>query len=102
MILQVGAKLVSAVCSAQGIVIRAPAGDGSLTCGGRPMRLAAQIPGDEDQLADAETGAPLLGKRYVDASSGLELLCTKGGKGALAFDGRPLTFKDAKPLPASD
>ena len=42
------------------------------------------------------------GKRYADAGSGVEVLCTKAGQGDLAFAGRPLERKDAKPLPASD
>jgi hypothetical protein len=34
--------------------------------------------------------------------SGLEVLCTKGGKGSLAIGGRPIGAKEAKKLPASD
>ena len=41
----------------------------------------------------------LLGKRYADEASGIELLCTKPGPGPLAVDGRPLVVKGAKPLP---
>ena len=44
----------------------------------------------------------LLGKRYVDDESDIEVLCTKAGDGALAVDGRPLVLKTAKPLPSSD
>jgi hypothetical protein len=44
----------------------------------------------------------MAGKRYTDAESGVELLCTKAGAGDLTFAGRPLQRKDAKPLPASD
>jgi hypothetical protein len=47
-------------------------------------------------------GGTLLGKRYVDDPTGLELLCTKPGAGELAVDGRPLTIKGPKALPASD
>ena len=43
-----------------------------------------------------------LGKRYSDEASGAELLCTKGGAGALSADGRLLELKVAKALPASD
>ncbi len=53
-------------------------------------------------LAAARAGATLPGKRFADEASGLELLCTKGGEGALAVDGRPLGVKEAKKLPASD
>lgn len=47
-------------------------------------------------------GNALLGKRYSDEATGIELLCTKGGPGQLACDGRPLVVKAAKPLPSSD
>jgi hypothetical protein len=51
----------------------------------------------------ADTGAgTLLGKRYVDEPTGLEVLCTKPGAGGLAVDGRELTIKAPKALPASD
>lgn len=46
--------------------------------------------------------ATLIGKRYVDATETVELLCTSSGAGALACDGDPMTIKAAKPLPASD
>jgi len=48
------------------------------------------------------TGGTQLGKRYVDEPTGLEVLCVKPGSGTLAADGRDLTLKSAKPLPASD
>jgi hypothetical protein len=44
----------------------------------------------------------LIGKRYVDATGTIELLCTSSGAGALSCDGAPMTVKAAKPLPASD
>ena len=44
----------------------------------------------------------LLGKRYEDEASGLEVLCSKGGDGTLTLDDTPLVVKSAKPLPSSD
>jgi hypothetical protein len=44
----------------------------------------------------------VLGKRYVDTESGLEVLCTKPGPGVLSADGRQLTLKAPNALPASD
>jgi hypothetical protein len=38
----------------------------------------------------------------VDVETGLEALCSKPGAGSLSLDGRPLTMKEAKKLPASD
>ena len=43
-----------------------------------------------------------LGKRYVDDSGDLELLCTKAGDGSLATGGVLLKLKEAKKLPSSD
>ena len=48
------------------------------------------------------SGGTLLGKRYADEASGLELLCTKAGAGTLTLDGSALEVKSAKPLPSSD
>ena len=39
---------------------------------------------------------------FADDVSGLEVLCTKGGKGSLSIDGREIGAKEAKKLPASD
>ena len=44
----------------------------------------------------------LLGKRYTDDESGVEVLCTKPGAGPLVFAGRELEVKSATALPASD
>ncbi len=100
--LKPGSRWKSAVCDAQLVVVRPPASAGELQCGG-----SAVLPIDD---ATAPTGivdaafseGVAIGKRYVDDASGLEVLGAKAGKGSLAFGGRPLTVKGAKPLPASD
>ena len=98
--LNVGLTLYSTVDSAAVIVVRAPDADVTVTYGDAEMTT-------EKPAADAAPAAPtqdgtLLGKRYHNELLGLELLCTKGGPGALAVDGTPLEIKQAKPLPASD
>lgn len=101
MALKAGARFKSAVCDTQVMVIKAPAGEFELACGGvtmvaptaAPPAGAALVPGAEETL---------IGKRYVNADESVELLCTKGGKGALALDGTPLEVKQAKQLPSSD
>lgn len=99
--LRPGQKLRSAVCEAQVVVVRAPATDVEVGCGGSPL-LADDQASDRATL-DASLGdGPLLGKRYVDEELGLEFLCTRAGSGALTVDGRPLVAKGAKPLPSSD
>jgi hypothetical protein len=100
--LKPGAKLQSAVCEAQFVVVRAPSADVELACGGASL-LAA----DADRPAGVEVDpafadGSLLGKRYADEDLGLEVLCTKPGAGSLSCDGAPLALKGAKPLPASD
>lgn len=104
MSLAAGVKLASVVCGGQAIVIRPPSQDGVLSCGGAPMAPASGgVAADAvTQLGEAQTGHGLVGKRYVDETAGLEVLCTKSCKGAFAFEGRPLTLKEAKALPASD
>jgi hypothetical protein len=50
----------------------------------------------------AQMNGTLIGKRYIDPASGLELLCMKAGEGSLAIDGRPLEIAQPKNLPSSD
>lgn len=101
--LPAGTKLKSAVCTAEGIVIRPPDAEGVLRCGTVPVLLAGETAApDVERPVTAEAGAALVGKRYVDLDTGLEVLCTKGGKAAFSFEGRSLSLKQAKPLPSSD
>jgi hypothetical protein len=100
--LRPGQKLHSAVCDAQVVVVKAPAGEVELGCGGAPLLDDGQE-ADGAAALDASLGeGPLLGKRYADEELGLELLCTRAGTGALTVDGRALLIKGAKPLPSSD
>lgn len=99
--LRTGQSLASATDTTTVIVIRTTSDDLSLTCGGVEMvdpksDLAARGP------VDSSGPGTLLGKRYVDESETLELLCTKPGPGSLAVNGKELLLKEAKPLPASD
>lgn len=99
--LRPGQKLRSAVCEAQVVVVKAPADDVELGCGGAPLLDDGQAAAGA--VLDPSLGeGPLLGKRYADDDLGLELLCTRAGTGALTVDGRPLLVKGAKPLPSSD
>ena len=92
-----GTRLRSAVSDAEVVVVRAPKTAVELCCGGAAM----VAPDASVQPADV-AGQATLGKRYVDEQSTLELLCTKGGAGALTVDGRELALKGAKTLPSSD
>jgi hypothetical protein len=95
-----GDQLASTACTTRVVVVRVP-GDRVpvIECGGSPMVAAA--PGAKP-APPAPGAATLIGKRYVDISETVELLCTSSGTGALSCDGAAMTLKAAKPLPASD
>lgn len=98
--LKAGARFKSAVCNTQVMVIKAPAGDYALECGGALM-VAPNEDGGGELNADFANGT-LMGKRYVDADETIEMLCTKPGDGSLVLNGTPLEVKQAKQLPSSD
>lgn len=100
--LKVGSRLFSAVDDAQVVVVRAPEGDAEVTCGGHLLLTDAGTASGGQEVAAGHEGATQIGKRYADPESGLELLCTKAGDGALFVAGVVLPVKSAKPLPASD
>jgi hypothetical protein len=98
--LRPGDQLASTVCGTRVVVIRAPADrQPVLACGGSPMVPATA---GQPSPSGAAGSATLIGKRYVDATGTLELLCTSSGAGELSCDGVRMTLKAAKPLPASD
>jgi hypothetical protein len=96
---KVGARLKSAVCETQIMVLKAPPGS-ALTCGGAPMIGANEAGAGALDPAHAE--GTEMGKRYVNGADTLEVLCVKGGKGGLAWNGEKLGPKQAKALPSSD
>jgi hypothetical protein len=100
--LKAGARFKSAVCETQVMVIKAPAGEFDLCCGGAEMLTGAATAPAGAQLHGDHAGESLIGKRYVNADESVELLCTKGGKGSLSLNGTPLQVKQAKQLPSSD
>ncbi len=100
--LKPGSRWQSTRCATQIVVVRAPAGDVALECGGAPMQPVEA--GGEPAAAPSppfDQGTQL-GKRYRDEELGLEVLCSRGGAGTLAVDGRVIPLAEAKPLPASD
>ncbi len=96
-----GSRWKSAVSDTEVVVVRPVGGDHHLGCGGAdmvPVGSDAPVDGLDPTLAEPT----LLGKRYEDEVSGLEVLCSKGGDGTLTLDGKALVVKSAKPLPSSD
>lgn len=96
---KVGARLKSAVCETQIMVLKVPPGS-EITCGGAAMLSANETGSGAVDPAHAE--GTEMGKRYVNAADTLEVLCVKGGKGGLAWNGEKLGPKQAKALPSSD
>ncbi len=97
-----GSRWKSAVCDAQMVVVRSPSIAGELQCGGVAVLAISDTAVPIGEVHSDHAGGVLIGKRYVDGVSQIEVLGAKAGKGSLSFDGRPLTLKEAKPLPASD
>lgn len=99
--LKPGSRWRSDVCDAEVVVVRPPKTAAMLECGGAPMVPIAATRSGEAPAAD-RAGGTLIGKRYADAETGMEVLGSKAGRGSLSLDGRPLVPKEPKPLPASD
>ena len=100
--LQPGSRWRSAVCDAEVVVVRAPAGPVNLRIGGADVLASEGARPDGARLDDALAGGTLLGKRYHDEVSGVEVLCTRSGRGTITVDGRRATVLAPKRLPASD
>lgn len=97
-----GSRWKSAVCDTELVVVRAPADEVDLRCGGQPVIPLGDTGDDGLTIDPAHNGGTALGKRYADDAVGVEVLCTKAGDGSLSIGDTPLPQKDAKPLPASD
>jgi len=100
--LKPGSRWKSAVCDTEVVVVRATAGDIALECGGHAMVAHADAKPAGLAVSAEHAGGTGPGKRFADDVTGLEVLCTKGGKGSLAIAGRAIGAKEAKKLPASD
>lgn len=99
--LKTGARLKSAVCDGEIMVVAAPAGDIEITCGGAAMLASGDDAAKVDVNPDHAVGI-VIGKRYITEDEGLEVLCVKAGEGSLAVAGNLLLLKDTKKLPKTD
>jgi hypothetical protein len=97
-----GARLRSAVCATEVVVIAAPAADIVIRCGGAPLLGEGETAAADAVLDAAAAQGSLMGKRYTNESGALELLCVKPGAGSLVADSIAMVIKGAKPLPSSD
>lgn len=100
--LKPGSRWKSAVCDTEVVVVRPPKSAISLQCGGQEMVAHSATKPTGVAISPDFSGGSAVGKRYNDADTGLELLCSKAGAGSLAIDGRAIFAADAKKLPASD
>jgi hypothetical protein len=100
--LKPGSRWASQVCNTEVVVVRTSTGPVSLECGGHPMSPVGSDRAADLTLDSAFASGSLIGKRFADPDSGLELLVTKAGEGSLAVDGISIPLKEAKPLPSSD
>jgi hypothetical protein len=98
----VGVRLRSAASGTEVVVVRPAKGPVVLACAGDDLAPFDAVAPPGPAAGPGDGPATLLGKRYHDEPTGLELLCTRAGRGPLTVDGRPLEVKAAKPLPSSD
>jgi hypothetical protein len=96
-----GSRWKSVVCTTEAVVVK-PASDGAVPrCGGEDMvPLGTTIAAKP--LRPGCDGGTAVGKRYRSERTGLEMLCTKPGPGALGVGDELLAVVEAKKLPASD
>lgn len=100
--LKPGSRWKSAVCDTEVVVVKPSKVEAQLECGGLSMAPAGTARDAAAKPAAGADGGSLLGKRYGDDTTGLELLCTKAGAGSLSIDGRALVVREANRLPSSD
>jgi hypothetical protein len=99
-----GQQFKSAVCSTRVIVVRKPTVDNAvLHCGGVAMVDASHGAPIEGGSADPQLlGGTIMGKRYSEPESGIQVLCVAPGGGSLTINGAKLQVEAARQLPSSD
>lgn len=100
--LKPGSRWKSAVCDGEFVVVRPPKSPVSLEAGGHAVIPHAEARAGDLVLSDAHAAGVLAGKRYADAETGMEILCSKAGQGSLSVDGRAIGATESKKLPSSD
>ena len=95
--LKPGTRLKSAVCEAEFMIIKAADSD-ELTCGG----IALDESSDRVEGVSDKMDGCVIGKRYINASESIEVLCVKTGEGSLYCNDEELMTKDTKKLTSSD
>lgn len=96
-----GTKFRSAFSEAMVVVVRPYDGDEELECGGVPMVPEGETI-SEVQNPPEPSESVMVGKRYRDEPTGLEVLGARSGVGGLSLGGRALEMLATKKLPSSD
>ena len=99
--LKAGTRLRSTTDETEVIVVKTGGDDVDLRCGGHAM-VPLDAEGPKEGIEAGFDEGTQLGKRYEYEGAGLEVLCTKPGKGSLSVGDDVLLIKGAKPLPSSD
>ena len=99
--LKPGTRLQSTTCDTQVVVVKAPADDLDLRCGGQPM-AAVDDQVERTTPTDGRAEGTLLGKRYAHDRGRAQALCSKAANGSLTVGDEPIPLKEAKALPSSD
>jgi hypothetical protein len=99
-----GQQFKSAVCSTRVIVVRKPKiDDAVLNCGGVAMVDVSDEVSPDARSADPKLlGGSMMGKRYSEPESGIQVLCVAAGDGTLTLNGSKLEIEAARQLPSSD
>ncbi|MCD2113519.1 hypothetical protein LQ384_20620 [Rhodococcus rhodochrous] len=97
-----GQRYVSAVCATSIVVVKGPSSDIDLKCGGTAMVAAGTDVDSRPGPAAGYDQGTIIGKRYWDEKTGLEVVCTSAGPGSLSLGDRVLPERPPQPLPSSD
>lgn len=97
-----GARLRSATCDTEVVVVRTDASDVDVRCGGAPLLAWTETRPPGGVPAPEFASGTSLGKRYASADGKVEVLCTKPGDGSLSIGTEPMAEQVARPLPSSD
>jgi len=103
--MKVGGRYRSKNTTVEIIVVKGPKQEIAFTCAGEEMvgrEAGPRSTAGENPPDTAAEDLLVLGKRYVDSDSGLEVLCTTAGAGPVCVDGRRMAMAEAKLLPSSD
>jgi len=83
--------LACGVCGVAILLLEVSAAAVRPTCCGRAMRTVRPAPCSAERPQGAD-GSTLGGRCYVDKPRGLVVRCTRGGRGVIRCDDRPLTL----------